>query len=629
MDPTADSVEASSSTVAEPQPSVTPAAPQSEWDKHWEIVTKNPEDFSSWEYLIGLAEQPSAGPISAESPEADKANVRKAYDHFLAKFPLCFVYWKKYAALVLLMDGPSKAEEVYERAVQGIHNSIDLWIDYCEFKARHSTDEEEIRGIYARGAAAVGLDFLSHPFWLAYIQFEESKQKPGNVLTILEKTIATPLRDYQQFFDKYTQVAAALPVKELVSSEEYAQIEGEVRTATQDNEAPQTDEAVEAEVRQRIQASRLAIFNKNQDQIRKRWSFEFIKRTYFHVKSLDEAALSNWRSYLDFEEQEGDAARIRALYERCLVPCAMYEEFWQRYTRYLASQGDIDGARGAFVRATTIFLSPQRPLVHLAYAAFEEEQGQIQEARAAYKRLITAVPGHVEATIKFAQFERRSGKIEDAEEVLSSAISNTEDAKLQAYFTVYKAKLAAQHKLDNDAARQIYEEASSKFLNSKFLWTNWLLFEIHQTSDSALSYSKVLWEAIQTRSTLSSEEKGQLGQRYREFLLERDTTISALNELERELSTLIKPTSSSTSPGSRKRPIEDSGHSHSYKQHRTDEHEHSASASSAPASGYYGSWGGQQGQHGQQGYGGGYGGQSQGQGQSYSGYDQYGHGGSY
>lgn len=53
-----------------------------------------------------------------------------------------------------------------------------------------------------------------------------------------------------------------------------------------------------------------------------------IKRPYFHAKPLDKHQLQNWHNYLDFEVAEGDHRRTVFLFERCIIACAMYEEFW-------------------------------------------------------------------------------------------------------------------------------------------------------------------------------------------------------------------------------------------------------------------------------------------------------------
>lgn len=92
-----------------------------------------------------------------------------------------------------------------------------------------------------------------------------------------------------------------------------------------------------------------------------------IKRPYFHVKPLDRTQLKAWHSYLDWEltqlgggdekevetepdtmegqEEEqkegskrsgiiaGGDRRVRILFERCLIACALYEEFWTKVTR--------------------------------------------------------------------------------------------------------------------------------------------------------------------------------------------------------------------------------------------------------------------------------------------------------
>lgn len=53
-----------------------------------------------------------------------------------------------------------------------------------------------------------------------------------------------------------------------------------------------------------------------------------IKRPYFHVKPLERAQLRNWRDYLDYEMAAGSHERTIVLFERCVIACALYEEFW-------------------------------------------------------------------------------------------------------------------------------------------------------------------------------------------------------------------------------------------------------------------------------------------------------------
>ena len=95
---------------------------------------------------------------------------------------------------------------------------------------------------------------------------------------------------------------------------------------------------------------------------------EKLKRTYFHVKPLDQKQLRVWDQYLDWQVAQGDHQRTVVLFERCLIPCALYEQYWAKYARYLerahkegremtgsgvnggvgVSDGDIGKARNAF-----------------------------------------------------------------------------------------------------------------------------------------------------------------------------------------------------------------------------------------------------------------------------------------
>lgn len=51
------------------------------------------------------------------------------------------------------------------------------------------------------------------------------------------------------------------------------------------------------------------------------------------MKALEKTQLTNWREYLDFELENGTPERVVVLFERCLIACALYEEFWIKVNR--------------------------------------------------------------------------------------------------------------------------------------------------------------------------------------------------------------------------------------------------------------------------------------------------------
>lgn len=46
------------------------------------------------------------------------------------------------------------------------------------------------------------------------------------------------------------------------------------------------------------------------------------------MKPLEKTQLKNWKEYLDFEIENGTHERVVVLFERCVISCALYEEFW-------------------------------------------------------------------------------------------------------------------------------------------------------------------------------------------------------------------------------------------------------------------------------------------------------------
>jgi pre-mRNA-processing factor 39 len=98
-----------------------------------------------------------------------------------------------------------------------------------------------------------------------------------------------------------------------------------------------------------------------------------VKRPYFHVKPLERVQLKNWRDYLDFEISNGDHNCVIILFERCVIACALYEEFWQKYASYVEPHS-LETCHNVYERACTMHL-PKKPTIHLSWAAFEEEQG--------------------------------------------------------------------------------------------------------------------------------------------------------------------------------------------------------------------------------------------------------------
>ncbi|KAF8086701.1 hypothetical protein N665_0615s0048 [Sinapis alba] len=107
-----------------------------EEERLWSIVRANSSEFNAWTALIEETERIAQDNI---------AKIRKVYDAFLAEFPLCYGYWKKYADHEARVGAMDKVVEVYERAVQGVTYSVDIWLHYCVFAINTYGDPVTIR----------------------------------------------------------------------------------------------------------------------------------------------------------------------------------------------------------------------------------------------------------------------------------------------------------------------------------------------------------------------------------------------------------------------------------------------------------------------------------------------------
>lgn len=134
------------------------------------------------------------------------------------------------------------------------------------------------------------------------------------------------MHQYARYYEKWRGLRSTMKPSEAVDHATLETFYKEIREAKGDS---LTTEEMELALKEKLDAQTIAVYKKTQEGTNKRWVYEAeIKRPYFHVKPLDRPQLQNWSKYLDFEESLNEIPRIRALYERCLVPCVNIIEFF-------------------------------------------------------------------------------------------------------------------------------------------------------------------------------------------------------------------------------------------------------------------------------------------------------------
>lgn len=351
------------------------------------------------------------------------------------------------------------------------------------------------------------------------------------------------MHQYARYFERFRHLAQQRPVAEFLPADTLARFRAEiesegplsVQAGSQQVKAERGELEIERELRLRIDKFHVENFRRTETETAKRWTYESeIKRPYFHVTELDESQLANWRKYLDFEETEGGYARVQFLYERCLVTCAYYDEFWLRYARWMFSQDQKDEeVRNIYQRASMFYVPIARPAVRLQYAYFEEMSERVGMAKDIHEAILLNLPGHVETIVSLANLSRRHGGLEAAIEVYKAQIDSTQcDLSAKAELVAEWARLLWKIKGSVDEARQVYQKNQHWYLDSKAFWLSYLQFEIDQptsadTEPTHYKRIKQVHDDIRQKSQLSATIMKELSQLYMVYLLERGTKDAA------------------------------------------------------------------------------------------------------
>ncbi|OMO82855.1 RNA-processing protein, HAT helix [Corchorus olitorius] len=441
-----------------------------------EFIAEGNLDFDGWTSLIAEVE-------SLCADEVDK--ICLVYDSFLSEFPLCYGYWRKYAEHMIRLCTEEKAVEVFERAVQSATYSVGVWVDYCGFAISVFEDADDVRRLFKRAMSFVGKDYLCHTLWDKYVEFEFSQQEWSNLAHVYIQTLRFPSKKLHRYYESFQKLVATwkedMPGLNDLDLQSDCKADHEGSTCYTDDEIscvikdllnPSTGVDVTNALEKYFSIGK--VFYKEASQLDENiHRFESsIKRPYFHVKPLDISQLENWHDYLNFIEMHSDFDWAVKLYERCLIPCANYPEFWMRYVDYMESKGGRELANFALARATQIFLK-RMPVIHLFSARFKEKIRDVSGAHEALLGYETESDlSFVETVSIRANMEKRLGNFVAASNTYKEAVEiATAKEKFDVLPMLYVNFSRLQYMITNnsDAARDILIEGIKRVPHCKLL----------------------------------------------------------------------------------------------------------------------------------------------------------------
>lgn len=514
-------------------------------------------------------------------------------------------------------------DTIFERGLKAVPMSIDLWLHYINYYigeyGKAEQGEGDIRSIYERAIKTAGTDFRSDKLWDSYISWEKD---PRKITQLYDRVLKIPTQLYSHHFENFKHHVYIHHPKEIMSLDDFFKLRKEVVAKT---DAPEDDEDADAgliinppgeevppgmeteggksdeeeamKIRDVIIQQRDSVFKQTEEEVSKRWNFEEgIKRPYFHVKPLERAQLKNWREYLDWEIQNGPHERVVILFERCMIATALYEDFWMKYAKYMEDHS-IEAVRNVYRRACKIHL-PKKPYIHMAWAAFEERQGNHEAAWEILANLEKSVPGLVMVSMRRISLERRQGNNEDADALFHDYIENAKKPEIGSFFSVKFARYLFKVVDDTEKARQVLHKAIEKDPGNLKLFLQLIDIE-YQCKPIDEDRIIDLFSQVLASEDFPLGIKVKMSQRKLEFLEDFGHSILKLKEAYDEHQKLMKDLN-----GERKKRHNEPSHAHSHpaneeppeKRHKSESGQNGSgegpSSDSSHSSSYNYHWGG-------------------------------------
>ncbi|CAD6196412.1 unnamed protein product [Caenorhabditis auriculariae] len=539
-------------------------------------------DFDSWMGILSNIEN-----------QKDNDYVREKYWQFLDRYPYCYGFWQKFAEFEKRQGNLTEALKVWEKSILAIPLSIDLWLGFLAFMRELSQGmnekEEEIRELYERALSIAGLEFQSDRLWLDAIGWEQHQYVQAllsgrhdasavHVGKLFDRLLATPTAAHSTHITRYAAYINGIEPDVLLTDEEYEDVLSKARKNVttgiddlfRDEEVTrfvklaedgrtwvQVDPSASEEEGVRIVVGRekkhdadllhfmrYEILDRRQKLHQdtalftaKRLNFENqIKRPYFHVKPLEFHQLLNWIAYLDFEIQEGEDERVNVLFERCLIACALYEEFWIKYARWMWAQRKSESKVRDIYQRASVHVGNSAQLA-IARASFEEARGDFEGAIEVLEKFKRQYPGFVVVEMRILSTMRRqveSEKNSNYADVITAyeklIYAPDTSRHLSSFYAEKLARFLAKVRNDRKAADKVLRKAIERdYDNIKlFLQVIDLVYSTEEMSETSVldAFDFAL------KSQLGLEDKIRISQRKLDFLEELSSDVELIEEHE-------------------------------------------------------------------------------------------------
>jgi len=505
--------------------------------KFWKTVKDDPTDFTGWTHLLQFVDSKN-----------DKEDGEEAFNAFLKRYPYCYGYWKKFADFEKRNGTPEKVMEVFEQGTAAIPLSTDLWIHFMNHcKVAKKEEPDFIRAQYEKAMTECGREWRSDKLWDHYVKWEMEEKNLPEVFQLYQRMLKIPTHGLSRNLEAFIAFMKEQNPKDLMDTVDFLTLRKEIISQTSAEGSTNDDSAAPGEdtendlksaeetqaMKERIVFDVKKVFKDTEDKMKLRLKYEEgIKRPYFHVKPLERGQLKNWNDYIEFMKQEmgkdgGDLTEVEILYERSLIACALYEEFWMNYISWWESrQGDnTEKIRSIYSRACTNHL-PTKVDLHEKWAAFEECKGDSEAASKILENLEKAHPELISLILRRINLERRRGNNERVCELYETAIKAAPNKSVASDLSVKYARYLRLHQRNMNKACQVITSAMEADPANPKLYLQHLDILINTLPIDVSQIVSLLEKAMEQE--MPEKHKMLFSQRKVEFLEDFGSDINAL-----------------------------------------------------------------------------------------------------
>lgn len=453
------------------------------------------------------------------------------------KFPTCGKFWKQYIEHEMKNGNYENVEKLFKRCLVSVL-SLDLWKVYLayirETKDKHPTYREKMRKAYDFAIEKIGLDLQSYPIWNDYINFLRNievqgsfaeNQRISHVRKVFQRGVVTPMSNIENLwkdYNTYEQSINPLIAKKMIDDKNKEYLNS--RRATKELEVLQRNLMKSAPAQPA-------------------------------TGGLDERkVVESWRKLIEWEKGNNlriedkhlQTRRVMFAYEQCLLVLGHHPEMWYEAAQFLvrSSQEFIDAgemhagkrlgdeAAELYKRATGQLMK-RNPLIHFAYANFEESRGNYETVTSIYTKLTDI--SELDPTLTFIQymrFARRTEGIKAARQVFRLA---REDGRIKYHVFIAAAWMEYYCAKDKNLAFKIFELGLKRFADKPDYVRQYMDFMSNMNDDNN---TRVLYERVLSEE---ADKMESVWNKYLDFECHVGDLTSILKVENRRLERVLRP----------------------------------------------------------------------------------------